>query len=605
MKNRILCALVILMLAISMIKGESSTPLKGERDTRSDTWVAVDDLGRFVAVDKDTRSPQKDKQVLIFYYNWHLPMHVFQIHDISKILASDSRDLPWGPRWNFHYFTEPYFGYYRSDDPWVIRKYIQLLCDAGVDGLVFDASNAILYHDSYKAIFKELLGRTAENQRSLKCTFLVNSKAGEVVSELYDTYYTKEEYQDVFFMLDGKPLMLVDESKISDEHKVFFTTRHSWAWQSGQNKWPWLEHTPQSGGWSKSSKVLEMIPVAAAQHPTTNIGKSYSNGQQPSEGEQKPELGIYFTEQWEVALEKDPQYIFVTQWNEWIAQRFIEGEDGKNKMFLGKALKNGDTYFVDLYSEEYSRDIAPIKGGYKDNHYYLLTSYIRKFKGSRNIEEVPKGKVYTYYDDIYDTMHRSHPCSSRSEEFYYIEDSGRNDFDQIDVSHDENYLYFRIQTLSDITEPEGTNWMNLLINADADYTTGWHGYDFVINRNYVFDSNNTGTTSIESFDKDGRYSFTYVGDAEIGKGVNLGCGVVVVNYDGKKKNKTVVGDNCFVGCNVNLISPVEIKDNAYIAAGSTITDLVPENSLAIARSRQVIKEDWVIKKGMLNKEKKD
>ncbi|HQA56629.1 MAG TPA: bifunctional UDP-N-acetylglucosamine diphosphorylase/glucosamine-1-phosphate N-acetyltransferase GlmU [Acetivibrio sp.] len=98
---------------------------------------------------------------------------------------------------------------------------------------------------------------------------------------------------------------------------------------------------------------------------------------------------------------------------------------------------------------------------------------------------------------------------------------------------------------------------------------------------------------------------TYVGDAEIGKGVNLGCGVVVVNYDGKKKNKTVVGDNCFVGCNVNLISPVEIKDNAYIAAGSTITDLVPENSLAIARSRQVIKEDWVIKKGMLNKEKKD
>ncbi|HPD00693.1 MAG TPA: bifunctional UDP-N-acetylglucosamine diphosphorylase/glucosamine-1-phosphate N-acetyltransferase GlmU [Acetivibrio sp.] len=98
---------------------------------------------------------------------------------------------------------------------------------------------------------------------------------------------------------------------------------------------------------------------------------------------------------------------------------------------------------------------------------------------------------------------------------------------------------------------------------------------------------------------------TYVGDAEIGKGVNLGCGVVVVNYDGKKKNKTVVGDNCFVGCNVNLISPVEVEDNAYIAAGSTITDLVPENALAIARSRQVIKENWVVKKGMLKEDKKD
>jgi len=95
---------------------------------------------------------------------------------------------------------------------------------------------------------------------------------------------------------------------------------------------------------------------------------------------------------------------------------------------------------------------------------------------------------------------------------------------------------------------------------------------------------------------------TYVGDAEVGTNVNLGCGVVVVNYDGKKKNKTKIGDNCFVGCNVNLISPVEVKDNAYIAAGSTITDEVPENSLAIARARQVVKEEWVIKKGMLRED---
>lgn len=91
---------------------------------------------------------------------------------------------------------------------------------------------------------------------------------------------------------------------------------------------------------------------------------------------------------------------------------------------------------------------------------------------------------------------------------------------------------------------------------------------------------------------------TYVGDAEVGSNVNLGCGVVVVNYDGKNKNKTKIGDNSFVGCNVNLISPVEVKSNAYIAAGSTITDEVPENALAIARARQVVKEDWVTKKDM-------
>lgn len=90
---------------------------------------------------------------------------------------------------------------------------------------------------------------------------------------------------------------------------------------------------------------------------------------------------------------------------------------------------------------------------------------------------------------------------------------------------------------------------------------------------------------------------TYVGDAEVGKNVNLGCGVVFSNYDGKNKFKTVVEDNCFIGGNVNLVSPVVVKKGAYIAAGSTITEEVPENSLAIARSRQTIKEDWVIKKG--------
>ena len=89
---------------------------------------------------------------------------------------------------------------------------------------------------------------------------------------------------------------------------------------------------------------------------------------------------------------------------------------------------------------------------------------------------------------------------------------------------------------------------------------------------------------------------TYVGDAEVGQGVNLGCGVVVVNYDGKKKYKTVIGDNAFVGCNVNLISPVNVEKNTFIAAGSTITKQVPENSLAIARARQEIKEDWVLKR---------
>ena len=89
---------------------------------------------------------------------------------------------------------------------------------------------------------------------------------------------------------------------------------------------------------------------------------------------------------------------------------------------------------------------------------------------------------------------------------------------------------------------------------------------------------------------------TYIGDAEVGSGCNFGCGTVVVNYDGKNKYKTKIGDNAFIGCNTNLVSPVEVKDNSYIAAGSTITKEVPEGSLAIARAQQVNIEGWVNRK---------
>jgi len=104
-------------------------------------------------------------------------------------------------------------------------------------------------------------------------------------------------------------------------------------------------------------------------------------------------------------------------------------------------------------------------------------------------------------------------------------------------------------------------------------------------------------------DKSSISHLTYVGDADVGRNVNLGCGVVFVNYDGQKKFRTVVEDNCFIGCNTNLVSPVTVKANSYTAAGSTITEDVPENSLGIARERQTNKERWVINRGKLRKEK--
>ena len=103
---------------------------------------------------------------------------------------------------------------------------------------------------------------------------------------------------------------------------------------------------------------------------------------------------------------------------------------------------------------------------------------------------------------------------------------------------------------------------------------------------------------------------TYIGDSDVGKYCNFGCGTVTCNYDGKDKFRTQIGDYCFIGCNTNLVAPVTIGDGAYTAAGSTITKDVPPQALGIARERQTNLDGWaepkmeayIIKKQKLEKE---
>lgn len=86
---------------------------------------------------------------------------------------------------------------------------------------------------------------------------------------------------------------------------------------------------------------------------------------------------------------------------------------------------------------------------------------------------------------------------------------------------------------------------------------------------------------------------SYIGDAEVGSDVNLGCGSITVNYDGKNKFLTKIEDGAFIGCNSNLVAPVTVGKGAYVAAGSTVTNDVPEKALSVARARQVNKENYV------------
>ncbi len=119
------------------------------------------------------------------------------------------------------------------------------------------------------------------------------------------------------------------------------------------------------------------------------------------------------------------------------------------------------------------------------------------------------------------------------------------------------------------------------LRPQANIGNGVHCGNFVEVKNSVIGEN----TSVSHL--------TYVGDSDVGKNVNFGCGVVTVNFNGKTKNRTVIEDNAFIGCNTNLIAPVKVGKYAYTAAGSTITEDVPENALSIARERQINKENWV------------
>lgn len=96
---------------------------------------------------------------------------------------------------------------------------------------------------------------------------------------------------------------------------------------------------------------------------------------------------------------------------------------------------------------------------------------------------------------------------------------------------------------------------------------------------------------------------TYIGDSDVGRNVNLGCGVVFVNYDGKAKYRSEVADGAFIGCNSNLVSPVKVGEGAYIAAGSTVTEDVEGDALYIARAHGTKKQGWVSAKGILKRKK--
>ncbi len=467
------------------------------RDTMPDTWVATDALGRVLPMPEEVGAPKANRTVGMFYFNWQAAFGNPAVYDISKILAANPSAPAWGPVANPHYWGEPRFGYYRPDDPWVIRKHMQMLSDAGVDVLILDATNGYTYDAEREVLCTVLEQMQAEGQRAHKIAMFPYANHLPVVQHLWDTVYKPGVHSSLWFQWKGKPLMLTPTEGLSDEVKAFFTLRTSWAWSKGQawfgdgkDKWPWLDFAPQTPGWNEAPDKAECVPVGVSQHVIANIGRSYQNKAQPLPADRRPEQGIYFDEQWRHALTQNPEFIFITGWNEWVEQRALS--DG-TMTFQGGVLPAGETFFVDLYDQEFSRDIEPMRGGFGDNYYWQMIANIRRYKGARPLAVSSPAKTIAipgdfaqwadvkpvYLDDLHDTTHRDHDGVRGAGR--YTNNSGRNDLDTMHVAQNATHCFFHVSTREALTPVTDADWMVLLLDTDQNAKTGWHGYDYRLN----------------------------------------------------------------------------------------------------------------------------
>ena len=500
-------------IAAFLLAGASRLSADGAWDNYADTWVATDGLGRTVPTFPSVPAPRADRTVGIFYFLWlgeHIQGGPF---DVTRILAADpdamgKPDSPlWGRLHAPHHWGESLFGYYLTNDEGVLRKHAQMLSDAGVDVVIFDVTNQVTYRDWYRALLRVWSDMRRLGNRTPQVAFLTPFwSPSKVVRELWRDLYQPGLHPELWFRWEGKPLILADPDLIFTGEKNahqdteaildFFTFRAPqpdyFRGQTKPDMWSWLEVYPQHV-FTNSSGQKEQMCVGVAQNAVKgrlgSMSEPGAQGRSFHRGATDPRPdavrhGLNVAEQWERALQEDPRFLFVTGWNEWIAGRFAE--------FNGVKLP---VMFVDQFDQEHSRDIEPMRGGHGDDYYYQLISHVRRYKGARPppaLAPSPRPiQVDGQFDDwrevqpefrdtIGDPVRRDH--RGWDPKVTYRNDTGRNDLVAAKFHCDDQTAWFYIRTRQPITPAQGTNWMLLLLDTDADARTGWLGYDFVANR---------------------------------------------------------------------------------------------------------------------------
>ena len=533
-----------------MINGEKvSYTVPNDKNYLFGGYSATDDLSRPLYDSNEVGSygSNGDRYVGLFYFLWHGEHGDNGAFDLQKIIdqfgasnktsdysgASGLASGAYGPQGAMHWFAEPLYGYYYARDTWVMRKHIELLTNAGVDFLYLDVTNGYSYLSSAKKLMTIVHEFNEMGYDAPQIVFYTHSNSAGIVRELYDNIYSKDFYPDTWFRIDGKPVIVANaEDNIDD----FFTIKLSqWPTEGVKtNGWPWMDFRWPNRAFKDSNGKLSAINVSVAQHSGNccfstsafygyigNRGRSFDYPRGSSDFLKKarerfdsdPTItyqGLNFQAQWDEAIQQannGVQYVLVTGWNEWVAQRQPAGD--------GEQIR-----FIDTASMEFSRDLEMMRGGYFDNYYMQLAFNIQRLKGTAPIIVQDSRKpinvtgefdqwndvLVNYYDPAGDTVDRMNVTFGKKK---VIDTSGRNDIVNSKVISDSKNMYFYVETKNEISMYDtNSTWMQLFVNADSEQT-GWYGFDYVVN----YSAKDAFTTTVAKYNGDnGAFSFEEVGE---------------------------------------------------------------------------------------------
>lgn len=305
----------------------------------------------------------------------------------------------------------------------------------------------------------------------------------------------------VGWWLDGAQKMVrtVGTEGAASELLAFFTFRKPqpdyFQGPTGPNQWAWLEVSPQNVFRDETGRP-EQMAVSVAQNALDgklsvlsnprSHGRSFHDGKEPGQ-EGWTQSGLNFAEQWKRAREVDPRTVFITGWNEWIAGRFDESSP-----FYG----DGPVTFVDQFSQEFSRDIEPMKDGHGDAYFYQMVDGIRRYKGTRSLPPVVSRRIVIdgnfddwrdvspeFRDTLGDPVRRDY--RGWGKDARYTETSGRHDLVAAKVSVAAEKICFYIRTAQDLGDPKSERWMWLFLDTNDNPKDGWLGFDHLIGRDSV------------------------------------------------------------------------------------------------------------------------